>query len=135
MPKETINGDPDDRFVLDVGWNRDMDVQVGIRSVNNFHLVDEFYGEPVVLARIGKELRKRLASDGELATALHQAETSNDSDAETLALQHVGRQVLDAVTGSDYGMSSLWWNPGRSQINRLIRALRKARDAAFGSDA
>lgn len=30
--------------------------------------------------------------------------------------------------------NSLWAHPDRAQINRLIRALRKARDDAFGRD-
>lgn len=136
MPKESIYGDPGDRVVLDIGWNRDMDVQVGIRTADDHHLVDEFYGQEPVLERIGRDLAQRLKSDGgELAAALHRAEQAKDSDSERLAFQHAGRQVLDAVTGSDYGMSSLWWHPNRDQVNRLIRALRKARDAAFGADA
>lgn len=136
MPKEKIvAASPDDRFRFEVGWNRDMNVQVGIATVDDRHLVDEFYGHPTVLARIGRDLAGRLGSSGELARALHARETAKDSDAERVAEEQIGRQVLDAVTGSDYGMSSLWWHPERAQINTLIRLLRKARDAAFGADA
>lgn len=122
MPKESMYGDPNDRFTLDIGWQSDMDVQVGIRTIDGKHLVDEFYGNDVQLAKIGDAVRD-YALDPKNASALNVGGVG------------LGRTVLDVVTGSDYGMESLWWHPGRAQINRLIRTLRKARDAAFGSDA
>ncbi len=126
MPKETVHGDPNDRFALDVGWQADCDVQVGIRTVDGKHLVDEFYGEPVVTAKVGQAVRAYVTDVCHISgPAVEQL----GSDVQ------IGRAVLDAVTGSDYGMESLWWHPNRNQINRLIRTLRKARDAAFGSDA
>lgn len=122
MPKETVYGDPNDRFALDVGWQADCDVQVGIRTVDGIHLVDEFYGQESVLQKIGDAMRN-YALDEKNQAALNVGGTT------------LGRVVLDIVTGSDYGMESLWWHPDRTRINKLIRLLRKARDAAFGADA
>ena len=123
MPKEKINhSTPDDRFQLEVGWQRDMDVQVGIATSDGRHLVDEFYGQEAVLQKIGDAMRNYALAPENLA-ALNVGGTT------------LGRVVLDVVTGSDYGMSSLWWHPDRDQINSLIRLLRKARDAAYGADA
>lgn len=131
MPKETIYGDPNDRFCLDVGWNRDMDVQVGIRTTNGLHLVDEFYGDDNLTEKIGRDLLKRLEDD---AGIKWESPSLEDNITEQNWYRGVGRITLDSVTGSNYGLESLWWNPGRSQINKLIKMLRHARDQAFGKD-
>lgn len=93
MPKETIRGlsrgtSDDDRTThVEVGWNKDMDVQIGV------HLP-------------------------------HKSLTFIDIDPATGQHKPVA-ELFD----------SLWADLTRQQINQLIRALRKARDAAYGSDA
>lgn len=61
---------------------------------------------------------------------------------------HDGRSLVDWLAGQDRtpqdpdapegsllpGFSSLWASLDRSGVNRLIKALRKARDDAFGRD-
>lgn len=93
MPKEVIRGNPigssdDDRTThVEVGWNKDMDVQIGV------HLPFKS------LAFI---------------------------NIDPASGQH------DPVTEL---FNSLWADLSRQQINQLIRALRKARDQAYGADA
>lgn len=129
MPKQKINHSTpaaldEKRFDLVVGWNRDMDVQVGIATADQpdgqHHLIDHVYGDPQTIATIGASVRKELTlGDGYVRYTDEQ----------------IGRTVLDAVTGSTPFGESVWWHPSRQMINDLIRALRKARDAAFGTDA
>jgi hypothetical protein len=47
------------------------------------------------------------------------------------------RQTLDRLTGSGEvaAFTGLWGTLDRDGCNRLIRALRRARDQAFGADA
>lgn len=133
MPKHTVNNpNPlavgEKRFRLVVGWNRDMDVQVGIETDDQpdgqHHLVDHVYGGEA--ATIGAALRARLGLD-----ELYDREGSQlDYDNADL-----GRMVLDAVTGSTPFGTSVWTHPDRQGINRMIRLLREARDQAYGKDA
>lgn len=93
MPKEIIRGNPrgdsdDDRTThVEVGWNRNMEVQIGL------HLPFKSLAFVEIDPKLG----------------YHAPIT----------------ELFD----------SLWTDLSREQINRLIRALRKARDAAYGSDA
>jgi len=44
--------------------------------------------------------------------------------------------ALDSPNGDEPGTSQLWSPPlDRHEINRMIRALRTARDKAYGQDA
>lgn len=45
-----------------------------------------------------------------------------------------GKQVTLTIDGQPSD-PSLWMDMDRSQINRMIRALRRARDSAYGADA
>lgn len=135
MPKEVIrNGNPEDPqpFEMVVGWNRDMDVQVGIRirdprtSDEPQTLLRVLYGDD--LQRIGDAMRQ-VALDMRNQQLLNVGGVS------------LGEVVLDVVerNASPGGlepipMDSIWWHPTRHGINSLIRTLRKARDAAFGKD-
>jgi hypothetical protein len=141
MPRETVPNQPgDQQFQVKVGWQKDMHMQVGIETpegpAGQHHLVDYFYGQPAVLAQIGTALANAIHDeDHELNAALFALREARESDTDQAARQHVGRQVLDIVTGSGEGPSTgLWWTPTRFQVNSLIRLLRKARDAAYGRD-
>lgn len=128
MPKETINPrTPNEPFQAEVGWSREHGgVQVGIGTVDHRHLVDHVYAgnQP----DIAKELGAQLAAAGFHIVPVEDGEEA-PFDADSL-----GRLILDAVTGSTPFGTSVWWHPNRTQINDLIRLLRKARDAAMGRD-
>lgn len=131
MPREAIHsptphreGDPL-AVHLEVGWQRDCDVQVGISADNDHHLVDVIYGGPQGETAVGDLFKQRVEQEQRHALA----EALGDVDDQVL-----GRWILDSVTGSTPYGGSIWWHPGRLQINALIRLLRKARDAAFGRD-
>lgn len=144
MPKQKINHTtPDvegfDRFDLTVGWNRDMSVQVGIETpdeggadTGQRHLVDYIYADQE--EAIGRSVAARLAEGGDLHEAMKTVAWV-DNGSEANAAKMIGRGVLDAVTGSTPYGDSVWWHPDRHMINALIRALRKARDQAYGADA
>lgn len=125
-PTPRIEGDHP-RFLPVVGWNRDMDVQFGLEAENDHHLVDVIYGDEDTRAEIYRLLIQRLDQEGVGAQA-------SDAIRSLGSPETVGRWILDAVTGSTPYGGSIWWHPGRQQINALIRLLRKARDAAFGRD-
>lgn len=139
MPKQRINHSTppqvdEIRFDLVVGWQRDCDVQVGIETANQVdgqhHLVDHVYGDPECLAAIGELLVQKLAETG------WKIERDSSKPAPFGASgAALGRLVLDSVTGSSPFGTGVWWHPSRHMINDLIRTLRKARDAAFGTDA
>lgn len=136
MPRETIFSpyphDPASGplpFQMQVGWQRDMDVQVGISTHDDRHLVDYVYASEET--SIGRSVWDRLH---ELAPEAFKPLDFKTSDQEDEFFKKVGRETLDSVTGSTPFGTSVWWNPGRVQINQFIRLLRKARDAAYGRD-
>ena len=141
MPRETIHTGLPDPFVLTIGWERDAQVvQVGIRTADGdsagtpgqHHIIDEVYGDVPTRTRIGALLIDRLQAD--LPGFMNPVDfKSSDEQAEYLA--DLGRMVLDSVTGSDPFGTSIWATMTRDGINRAVRLLRRARDAAFGADA
>jgi hypothetical protein len=138
MPRETVHpsnpSSEHEPFVLTVGWHRDMDVQVGVecrdRGDGQHHLIDQVYGGE--LETIGRLLFEKLRA--ELPAAFLPLDF-RDSGEEAHVMALVGRQVLDAVTGSTTFGTGVFVHPNRYQINQLILLLRKARDAAYGKDA
>lgn len=133
MPREiVVPSHPEDRFQFEVGWDKEREsVQVAISSRNGMHLVDEFYAG--VADKVGLVFLELLAQAGR-SISDENWDPNNPAHADALDLNSstLGRMVLDAVTGSDYGIEALWWHPERHQINAMIRLLRKARDAAYG---
>jgi hypothetical protein len=121
------------RFDMVVGWQRECDVQVGIKTQpepdGQHHLIDVIYGGH--LRDIGEALSARIAKEH----ALDVYAGYRNANAEGTLHAELGQMVLDAVTGSTPFGDGVYWHPSRSQINDLIRSLRKARDQAFGSDA
>jgi hypothetical protein len=114
MPRETIYSDQ--QFNVSVGWWPDRDVQVGITTTQDQSLLQAIYGHDDTLQRLGDAYKAAFGS-------------TQDS----LAL---GKQLLQLVDGaSDHPYESVWSTLGnRTDPNRLIKVLRKARDAAFGRD-
>lgn len=104
-----------------------MDVQLGIETEDDRHLVDYIYADDQ--ERIAHLLVERLQQSGFKIAPREGTPAGEELEADTL-----GRFILDAVTGSTPFGTSVWWRPDRRQINDLIRLLRRARDAAFGRD-
>lgn len=121
MPRETVSGVDRDGYNVQVGWQADRDVQLGVEQVEGRALVSMLYGGPEALERIGRAVaeigRKPL--------------TAEDARA-------FGREILNLVEGNPNDIESIytgaWATLDRAGCNRLIRTLRRARDTAFGRD-
>lgn len=132
---------------VEVGWQRDLGgVQVGLEvpseSDGVHHLVDHLYGADATMERIGEHVATLIngGSDGCVLDALHTLRTmptrTTKEQAEDVrtARRIIGRHVLDAVTGASEGYTGWYTHLDRGAVQRLIRLLRKARDAAWGAD-
>jgi hypothetical protein len=128
MPREKITGNDRDGYDVQVGWHNDgADVQLGIETADGRSLLTMLYGSDPQLERIAREVaeigRKPL--------------TAADARA-------FGREILDVIEGGPAGTPpeasapwsyySVWARLDRHGVNRLVRMLRRARDAAFGAD-
>lgn len=114
MPRELIQG-ATEPFNVKVGWRHE--VQVGVEADQQRSLNWILYGNTTEdLVRLGDQVRR-----------LALVEYEDD--------EHLGRatlNTLDCLPGVPlYGV---WADLDRAGCNRLIRTLRKARDAAFGRD-
>lgn len=116
---------------LVVQWHPDqMMVGLGMElpdDIPNRHFVDAVYGNVPCQTKIGKIFFQRRRQD------FPENIDFQTSDQEAEFFNQLGRDILDAVTGSELS-DGLWTWMDRPHINRLIRLLRKARDAAFGRD-
>ena len=126
MPRETIitsRFPGDDNFNVKVGWNRDMDVQIGINESLDRSMWWVYGGKRV--EEIGHEISKIVEQAEREFPGAH-----NEEDRDT----DIGQNVLnlfDTMLGS---FDSMWSTLNRKDINDLIRVLRRARDSAFGRD-
>lgn len=130
MPKETIHGHTPNGLQIGVGWDREAGaVQVSTSAYDARHLMDHLYADDqTTIGRLTWEKLHALVPEAF-------APLDFRSPTEEAALYNrVGREVLDAVTGASPHGSDVKWYPNRTQINDLIRLLRKARDAAMGRD-
>lgn len=110
MPKETI--ETTDGQVA-VGWTRERDVQVGVVPLE---------GKKPDPTDVGLWLTELLIEEKpELRSVLR-----------GIKLTGVGEKAIESFVSPDPGAFATL---GRDDINRLIRSLRKARDAAYGQDA
>jgi len=121
MPKESISGDG--RYDVRVGWQNGCDMQIGVEEEAGFSLVTALYGDPETCRLIG------------LAVAAHcEVGVVRGMD----AFMALGRDVLNIVEGSasspNGSYTGVWVTLSRQGANRLIRVLRRARDAAYGRD-
>lgn len=105
MPKEKIQDESG--CVAQVTWSHDQYVQVATLSANPKEFV-EWCREIVARA---DALKAR----------------PNDAHPET-------PHISDPTRLFDSESMGMFWTPRRSQINDLIRALRRSRDQAFGRD-
>ena len=114
-------------FDVKVGWASERHVQVGVEGDSGRSLFWLLYGDK--LAQLGSDLSRFFAVPVDAVS----------TEAEKEALAERGRGVLNVLDClSDFGergYAGVWADLDRAGINRLIRILRKARDAAFGADA
>ena len=131
MPKEKINPSyPQEgpSLHMEIGWDRDMDVRIGIVADDGHHLIDALYGDQLAMEEIERIFTNLLKQCGYVVIV--------DPDSATeVRDESLGRIILDAVTGSTPYGNGIWIHPGRRELNDLVRLTRKARDQAFGADA
>lgn len=135
MPKE-ITHDDSGVFDVVVGWNPTAEfMQLGLQVADRRALVTQMYGDRDTLIKIGRSFEQ---------FANWPTPVFDSAQAVDDWLAEKGREVLDLVEGSSVGINSgdprtsgfdsIWSTLSREGCNRLIRNLRKARDAAFGKD-
>lgn len=116
MPRETIH-DQAGCYDVKVGWRTDVDLQVGIETVGGYSLLTALYGDASTLTKLGERTLPRLDPAAANPTA------------------KLGRDLLNAVEAAgSASFTGVWLTLDRPGINRLIRTLRRARDAAYGRD-
>lgn len=123
MPRETIitsRFPGDDNFNVKIGWNRDMDVQIGI-SESMDRSMWWVYGEKRK-EELGSEIEKIVI---EARQGFPEGFDRSEDIAENVL------NLFDTILGS---LDSMWSTLSRKDINDLIRVIRRARDSAFGRD-
>lgn len=123
MPRETIitsRFPGDDNFNVKVGWNKDMNVQIGI-SESMDRSMWWVYGEKRK-EELGSEIEK-------IVIEARQGFPEGFDRSEDIAKNVLN--LFDTMLGS---LDSMWSTLSRKDINDLIRVLRRARDSAFGRD-
>lgn len=124
MPRESVASAVDE-FVVQVGWGP-AGVQVATEMPNGKSMFWQLFGEST--DQLGQAARDAVAA----------AETIGpDSDGKgrpALSDEEVGQAILDALDVIAPTYRGLWATIDRADCNRLIRLLRKARDASFGRD-
>lgn len=114
MPREVIMSDGG-AFAVKVGWAVDQDVQIGVETDDQRSLAWVLWGGD--LDKLSREI--------EAATRVEYPTSEG--------LARAVLNTLDTITGvACYGA---WVNLDRAGCNRLVKLVRKARDAAFGADA
>lgn len=127
MPRETIS-DATGAYDVKVGWQPDRDVQVGVVTTAPT-LLRQLYSEPTMLETIGLDLKARFGI--EISDDLTNEEKSEAMRQIAIA----ARDAFDNVSFDPDGpYLGVWSTLDRAGCNRLIRVLRRARDAAFGRD-
>lgn len=141
MPRETfpdtITGTPDTpAFAIQVGWGPVHEDSVDVTAVvqgEGHTILRALYGSEADLERYG-EAMWGLVKAGIPAEAVKLIE---EARAGTSIVSNIGmgKAMLDVLEGTvAVPYKSIHVHLGRRGINALIRTLRKARDATFGSD-
>lgn len=129
MPREMITGQ-DGQFNVHVGWSHST-VQVGVETMDGRALVSVLYGTDDALERIGRRAVERGWPGPDV-------DERGGSVAAGEAYQAIGRTILDLVEGNPADVAASYTGPwctlDRQGTNRMVKQLRRARDAAFGAD-
>jgi hypothetical protein len=131
MPRETIQADPGATTEVVVTWTPSQHLQVGIEDVQGHHLIDRMLGrtnehdrtqngESATLSRVAKAV--------EAVVLAYQSSTQGSYD-------ELGELICDAITGNSKGFTGLWVESlDRPATQKLVRVLKRARNAVFGAD-
>lgn len=136
MPREVIIGHDGEPFAVKVGWAADRDVQIGVETDDGRSIAWVLWQSQA--AELGRLVREPSWIQQQVDVAREQA---LDVDG---ANRLVGEQILNWLDGlggvpregdSQSIYTGVWSTLDRASCNRLIKLLRKARDAAYGADA
>lgn len=139
MPKETFHessrGNHEAPFILSMTWAPDRDVQIGVQVADPDRTVlDVLYGEDsLMLEGIGRRFYEAV----DAAAGVEVVRDYPTSVAEQAAMIAAGAKVIEMIKPARgyVERDGLWFNLDRVNANGLVRATRKARDAAYGADA
>lgn len=130
MPKEIIYpdnpptaDDPYPPFLPQVRWMKDTDVSLGLVIHGSPHIITR------LLSGTPEGTVRNLTALGQSAANYLSGSPLPAADAHGL-----GCAIRDHLVDEHPEWNSLWWNPTRRELNRLIRVLRRAGAAAFGRD-
>lgn len=119
MPRESVTAVGGSEFSIHVGWSLNGSVQVATEMADGKSMFWQLLGSDA--ERLGAEVRKVVAE-------------ANEPGPKPLGDNAIGENVLNAIDVIAPTYRGLWADLDRAGVNRLIRILRKARDAAFGRD-
>lgn len=124
MPREVVHTSIDGPYLAKVGWQADRHVQLGVEG-----------DEGRSLNWLLHQDRAETIGDATLQMVRDMVKARGKDTPDEAFNRAVGEGVLDLLdtNGGDY--RGVWTNLDREGCNRLIRLLRRARDAAFGADA
>lgn len=125
-----LGPDPLDQREIYVQWDHD-GLAVDVCIKNDFAIIDVLYGQHA--EEIGRKFYSDMQQDnGLLELTVYNFKTQAEEDA---YFEKLGRQILTStIAVAPLNATSYWGRLDRPGINRLIRLLRKARDASFGRD-
>lgn len=135
MPKEIIfsaGTAGDGGYHVKVGWTADQTAQVGVETDGGTSLFWALTGCLHSDTDEGRSERRLGFLGTELAKALTPIVMSDDSTPEQFARAVLN--TLDCFVAGSANCSSVWSDLDRGACNRLVRAVRKARDSAYGRD-
>lgn len=147
MPKESIhNGAP---YEVQVGWQADGDVQLGVELSDvredcpdfaalpdRRSLLWQLFGSTENLRRFGAEMIEMFLRAQ--TRALKDSSPADFSDLTTeskknAACEQFAIEIIEKLH-EDWRPTGIWSTLSRYECNRLIKTLRRARDAAYGRD-
>lgn len=148
MPKESVypsnpqptgihvtNGEevePPKPFLIQVGWHRDFQANIGVDLPEGETFLSHFYGSHEQTIEIGTRLQAYLRQAG---VAMADTETSDQEEDWRLTYGELVLGWVEMSRPPSISSEGLWVDITRDMANRLITLLRKARDAAYGKDA
>lgn len=137
MPKEIVESWSDhEPYHVKVGWTPDHSVQVGVEADEGRSLFWLLLG--IGSAFDAEQTNRRLDELGRAVREIVERNAALGDDQKgrpALPDHQVGADLLNALdTMTIIEYSGVWSTLDRGGCNRLIKLLRRARDAAYGAD-
>lgn len=128
MPREVVQPAGRGPFAVKVGWSHENNlVQVGVETDDGRSLFWELLESKV--SELGEAAMRAVTAEQRIREANKVGENGPPADS-----VYVGREILNAMDVATLSYRGVWSDLDRDGCNRLVRILRKARDAAFGRD-